>query len=346
MSYVVNTYFREATKNLLKTYQFILLRVVVGLTLAFGLIFALVASIWLWTTFDLAIAVPAIVVLFLALFLISNIVGSYLLYLIEGGHVSVLTNIITQNETPTNQIRFGLTQVRANFVSVTGLFVLTLAIKRVLRQINAIINSIVSRFTEDLSSTGRQREAGVVHGLVGIVQLALNITIGYVDKAVLANIYLSDHGNNWKPAKEGVILYAMTWKPILASALVIATVFYEPLIVAGYFNEEILNALGGPEAVIAAVEEFLLGLSDIGLLALFVAVLGLLTIFHYGIVKPGLTALIVTIYLNETAGKRPNEEWERRLREHSPEYRAFERRAEGEDAPPEKTGTWRDLFLP
>lgn len=98
--------------------------------------------------------------------------------------------------------------------------------------------------------------------------------------------------------------------------------------------------------MIATVEGLLLGLSDIGLLALFVAVLGLLTIFHYGIVKPGLTALIVTIYLNETAGKRPEEEWERRLREHSPEYRAFERRADSEDGPPEKTGTWRDLFLP
>ncbi|MCU4717809.1 hypothetical protein [Halapricum hydrolyticum] len=71
-----------------------------------------------------------------------------------------------------------------------------------------------------------------------------------------------------------------------------------------------------------------------------------MTVFHYGLVKPRLTTLIVTIFLNETAGERPNEEWEQRLRDHSPEYRAFERRAESSEDVPEKTGTWRDLFLP
>lgn len=44
------------------------------------------------------------------------------------------------------------------------------------------------------------------------------------------------------------------------------------------------DALGGQEAVIARTETFLLGLSDIGLLALVVAILGLLTVVHYGLV--------------------------------------------------------------
>jgi hypothetical protein len=339
-------YFVAAARNMIRTYQFILLRVLIGLGLAFGLVATLVGSIWLWLTLDPVAAVALIAVLLLVLVLASYIVGPYLVYLVEAGHVAVLTHLITEGETPTNQIQFGVNQVRSNFASVTVLFVLVIAIKRVLRQLNAIINRIVSSLTEGLSSGGRQREAGVVQGLVGIVQLALNITISSVDKAILANIYLSDEENNWKPAKEGVVLYAMTWKPILASALVVATAFYGPLIIAGYFSDQILDALGGQEAVIAEIETYLLGLSDIGLLALFVAVLGFLTILHYGIIKPGLTVLIVTIYLNETADEDPNEEWEHRLQEHSPEYRAFERRATGEEDAPEKTGTWRDLFLP
>lgn len=339
-------YFAEAARNMIWTYQFILLRVIIGLGLAVGLVATLVASIWLWLTLDPFVAVSLIVVLLLVLTLASYIIGPYMVYLVEAGHVAVLTHMITEGGAPTNQIRFGLTQVRANFASVTVLFVLVIAIKRVLRQLNAIINRIVSSLTEGLSTGGRQREAGVVQGLVGIVQLALNITIRSVDKAILANIYLSDEENNWKPAKEGVVLYAMTWKPILAAALVVATVFYGPLIVAGYFNEQIIDALGGQESVIAEIETYLLGLSDIGLLALFVVLLGLLTILHYGVIKPGLTVLIVTIYLNETAEESPDDEWERRLRDHSPEYRAFERRASGEEDTPEKTGTWRDLFLP
>lgn len=118
------------------------------------------------------------------------------------------------------------------------------------------------------------------------------------------------------------------------------------MIVAGYFGEEILEALGGGEAVVAQVEIFLLGLSDAGLLALVVALLGVLTVFHFGVGKPGLTALIVTIFLNETVVGRPDEEWERRPREYSPEYHAIKRRAEGDEDVPEKTGTWRHLFLP
>jgi hypothetical protein len=175
------------------------------LALAFGLVLSLVASIWVWETFALTIAVPAIVVCLLSLSLVSYIIGPYLLYLVECGHVAVLTHLILEEETPTNQIRFGLTQVRANFASVTGLFVLELAIKRVLRQVSVIINTIVSSLTEGLSSGGSQREAGVVQGVVGIIQLALNITINYVDKAILANIYRRDAENNWRAAKNGVV---------------------------------------------------------------------------------------------------------------------------------------------
>lgn len=339
-------YFRQATRNMIRTYQFVLLRIAVGLVLASLLLVTLVSSLWLLLSFELGVAVPAVLVVLLLFVLVSYVVGPYLLYYVEAGHVAVLTHLVVEGETPRNQIRFGLGRARENFASITGLFVLDLAIRRVLRQVNAIVNRIVSSLTEDLSSVGRQREAGVVQGVVGIVQLALNITIGYVDKAILANVYRSDAENNWRPAKDGVVLYGMTWQPVFASALVIATAFYGPLIVAGYFSDEILAALGGRDVVIATVETFLLGLSDIGLLALLVAVLGLLTVFHYGLVRPGLTTLVVTIFLNETADERPDEEWARRLREHSPEYRAFERRAESEEEVPEKTGTWRDLFLP
>jgi uncharacterized protein HemY len=138
----------------------------------------------------------------------------------------------------------------------------------------------------------------------------------------------------------------MTWKPVFAAALVLATVCYGPLIVAGYFSEEILAALGGQDVVLVRIETFLLGLSAVGLVALLVALLGVLTVFHYSLVKPGLTTLVVPIYLSRTRDRRPDEAWEDRLREHSPEFRAFERRAEGDGDAPERTGTWRDLFLP
>lgn len=212
-------YFRQTAGNLLRTYQFVLLRIAVGLALAAGLVLALVASVWLLLTFELGVAVPAIVVLLLALTLVSYVLGPCLLYFVEAAHVAVLTHLIVEGETLTNQLRYGWSQARANFASVTALFVIDIAIRRVLRQLNAIINRIVSSLTEGLSSGSGGREAGVVQGVVGIVQAALNVTVSYVDKALLANIYRSDAENNWRPAKEGVVLYASTWKPVFASAL-------------------------------------------------------------------------------------------------------------------------------
>lgn len=133
---------------------------------------------------------------------------------------------------------------------------MTFAIQRVLRQINAIVNRIVSSLTEGPAMGGRQREAGVVQGVVGIVLLALNITKSYMDKAILANIYRSDAEHTWRPAKECVVLYAMNWKPVFASALVIPAIFDGPLIVARYFSEDIPSPLGGRRTVVAQAETF------------------------------------------------------------------------------------------
>ncbi len=338
-------YFREATKNLLKTYPFILLRLLVGFLLGLGLLVGLLGAVWVWMVFGDIAGVAAGLVVLVLIVLFGIILQPYLLYLVDGGHVAVLTEIITTGETPPSQIRFGLAQVKANFGSVTLLFVIYFAIKQVLKQVNSLINAIVGGTTERLSSSGRQKEAGVIQGLAGIVQLALNITIGYVDKAILANIYRSDEENNWKPAKDGVVLYIKTWKPILASALILATVAYLPFLIAAVFYEEILSQLGGEEAVIEWFESLLLGFSDVGLIVVVVVFLAVLGILHLGIVKPFLTSLIVTIYLNETEGVEPVSEWESRLREQSAEYRSFERRAAGEEDA-EKTGTWRDYILP
>ncbi len=338
-------YFRAATGNLLRTYPFILLRILVGVLLGVILVVALLVAVWVWLTFGDAAGVGALVIALVILGLLSIILQPYLLYLVDGGHVAVLTELITTGETPDSQIRFGIAQVKANFGSVTMLFVIYFVIKQVLKQINNLINTAVSGATGGLSRSGREKEAGVVQGLAGIVQLALNIAVGYVDKAILANIYRSDETNNWKPAKEGVILYTKIWKPILASTLIVATVVYLPFIIAVVFYEEIIEQLGGEDAVIEWTETFLAGFSDAGLILLAVVVLGFIGILHLGIVKPFLTSLILTIYLNETEGMEPDSKWEARLREHSGAYRSLERRAAGEGET-EKTGTWRDYILP
>ena len=295
-------YFGEATTNLVKTYPFIIVRILVGMLFGIGLLTVFLGATLVWVTFGTTAGIAAVGIgLFLVVFL-SSILQPYLLYLVDGGHVAVLTEIITTRNTPDNQLRFGYDQVKANFGSVTVLFVIYVAIKQVLKQVNRLINAMVGGATGKLSNSGRQKEAGVLQGLAGIVQLALNIAIGYVDKAILANIYRSDAANNWKPAREGVVLYMKTWKPILAATLILATAVYLPFIVAGVFYEEILSQLGGEDAVTELTETFLMGFSDAGLVVVAVVVVGLIGVIHVGIVKPFLTSLILTIYLNETEG--------------------------------------------
>lgn len=109
MLYIMTFYFRLTVKNALKTYQFVILRILVGLALAAALILTLVTPIWLVLTFALAVAVPAHVVFFVVCGPASYLIGPYLLYFIEAGCVAVLAHPILEGERPRNQIRFGVT---------------------------------------------------------------------------------------------------------------------------------------------------------------------------------------------------------------------------------------------
>ncbi|MCU4926200.1 hypothetical protein OB905_09420 [Halobacteria archaeon AArc-dxtr1] len=270
----------------------------------------------------------------------------YLLYLIEATHVAALTAVIEDGETLENQFGYGTSQVRANFASVSVLFVIDRAIKRLLKQLNRLIDAMVNTATSSVPGSSGSKQSNAIEGIAQIVKLALNITIGYVDKAVMSHIFRSDHENNWKPAKDGVVLYAKTWKPILLSASIVATIAYGPFVLAAVFHEELLAALGGQDAVVSQLEAFAGGVSDVGLILLVTGILALLFVVHFGIVKSWLTALVLTIFLNETESETPDGEWEQKLRENSDEFRAFERRAEEGGDAPGTTGTWRDRFLP
>jgi hypothetical protein len=68
-------YFRQAAGNLLRTYQFLLLRIAVELVLAAGLVLSVVASAWLLLTFDPGVAIPAALFVLLAPILASYVVG-------------------------------------------------------------------------------------------------------------------------------------------------------------------------------------------------------------------------------------------------------------------------------
>ncbi len=342
----MNLHFREATAAMVKTYPFVLLRMAVALLFSVAIIALVTGSIWLGTTVGSTVGLLAGILGVLAIIGVYFFVKPYLLYLVEGAHVAVLTAIIEDGKTPENQFRYGKEQVRSNFASVSVLFVIDRAIKRLLKQLNSLIDTMINSVSSNAPGSSSSKQGNLLEGVMEIVKLTLNITIGYVDKAIMANIFRSDHENNWKPAKDGVVQYAKTWKPILLSTVTIVTIVYGPFVIAGVFHEELLAALGGEEAVLSHLEAFVLGFSDAGLILLVTAAVTMVFIVQFGIVSSWLTALILTIYLSNTEPTTTDSEWEDQLREHSDEFREFERRAEDDSDVEPKTGTWRDYFLP
>lgn len=339
-------YYREATTNLLKTYPFVLLRMGLALFFTVGVLLLALLALWVGITFGHLPGIGLAVLLGLILLVVLLFVQPYLLYLVEGAHVAVLTTVIEDGKTPERQFAYGKDTVRANFASVSVLFVIDRAIKRLLKQLNSLIDAAIGTVTSNVPGSSSSKQKNLIRGIGAIIKLTLNIAIGYIDKAIMANLFRREADNNWQPAKEGVVLYAKTWKPILIGAGIVATIFYAPFILAAVFHEEILAALGGQAAVEAQLESFLLGMSDAALIVLVLTVIALLAIIHFGIIKPWLTALVLTIFLNETRDKEPDSEWEAKLRQHSDEFQEFERRAADDSAVDEKTGTWRDYFLP
>lgn len=296
--------FGDAFKLLTKTTPFLILNLAVyggffiasvlwlglfgGLALFFGTRIELLAIIF----FIIAISGPFAVLVF---------GKKYILYLVQGAHIAVLTKLLVDKELPdnSNQVTFGRQVVQENFRDVSILFAL-----------DKMIDRVVKRFT--------QRFVRVVDWLPlggGATQLAkwasmiVNRSLAYVDEAILSYSISRNEKNVWNSARHGIILYAQVYKPVLMTALKVwvlgRVIFVGLLIVFG---------LPGI-ALMLAFDAIWFQLITI------VAILLITTLTMRAIFEPFAMAYTLVTYHHAIEGVEVNKEWDEKLQSVSGTFR-------------------------
>lgn len=207
------------------------------LGLALGVYAALVGGIaWvlgrLWGPLGFIVFVVAVA----GAFAVVRWAGRYWFHLLKAAHTAVMTEFIVTGQGPReSQLAYGKAQVLSRFRDTSILFGVDLLV-------NGIVKFIVRTFTRIASIL----PIPGIDSLGKVLERVAVMSTTYVDEAVLSRAYAKREENVWAVAKEGVVLYAQAWKPILANAVVLALLSFVEFLI-------FLLVLGIPAAGIAAV---------------------------------------------------------------------------------------------
>jgi len=281
-------HFRRATKIMSQTLPFVLLRVGIGVLFGlFAVVYfgAIAGVVWyLGVSISNLILLGVFVISLIGFVLIINFLRKYVLYLVSAGHIATIAHIIETGDVPDDQLTFGKNKVTDKFGEASALFVVDKVIKSVLKQFNSAVISLTEF-------------AGFVPALQNIIKIlrkAITLAGRNLDEAILAHMFLQEDKNKWAAARDGLVLYAKTWKPVLATTVLI--------VVAAY----IVAALGvlavSPLAVV--FESF----SPIGETAGWAVVIGIVAVFYFGFVSPWVKTVIITTFLIESRDETPDSE--------------------------------------
>lgn len=306
-------HFREATSVYVRTMPFVLLRIGVGALLGLLTVAYFGAVGWLALTLHDAGTISGPIVLLGLLLALVGFVGlwrlfaRYVLYLVKAAHIAVIAHVVKTGEVPENQIAFGKDRVREYFVEASALFALDQVVKAVVKQLNRAVVSLssVAGFVPALQQ------------LVEVVRRAVALAAGYIDEAIIAYLFVDDEANKWRSARDGVVIYAKNWKPILGSTMLIVLGLYAAAIVLLFAFSPLAAVLGS----LSPTYE-LLGWAVVG---------GAVLTVYAGVLKPWVKTVVITTFLIEARDTTPDSATVDWIEERSDRFEELMRRADDED---------------
>jgi len=235
---------------------------------------------------------------------IAYYVREYVLYLIKAAHIAVITELMLNGKVPEgkSQVEYGKSMVKTRVKDVSILFAIDQLVKGVLKGLNRLIVSIA----DWLPLPGLDKIAGVVMYII-------NLSMTYVDEAILSYSFVKKQDNPWTTSKEGIVLYAQGYKDILKNAVILGII--------GFF------------AFIALV--MILMIPGLALGALFpkmsttlgIAILVIAYLIKLALYDPIALCTIILTYHRAIQGLTPNPEWERKLDQVSSKFRQLKAKA-------------------
>lgn len=266
--------------------------IVIGLAVLLGNIHGLLSLI-------------VIVVGFGATFPLYNMAYRYVFYMIKAAHIAVLSELISNGALPAGQgqLAWGKEQVRARFGEVNVMFV-----------VDELVNSVVRMFTGTVYQIASWLPGDFFRTLASLVNRVVRYATSYIDEAILARAFVQRDRNPWESAREGLVLYGMAWRPLLANAIALMLLSYVPFILA--------------VVIFAAPVGGLLYLISPKLAAWSVLVVLVLAYLVKAAIGDAFAmAAIIAAYHRETAELTPDPAIEARLDQLSDKFREIKQRA-------------------
>ncbi len=238
---------------------------------------------------------------FYGLFVIAR---NYVLHLLKSAHIAVVTELIETGEVKdtAGQVEYGKQKVKEMFKEFSLLFVLDQLIKGVIKAINRTIARITHwlPIAED-------------HALVKVVQSIVNLSITYIDEAVLCYAFKQKSDNIWKHSATAIVLYTMNWKSVLLHAVTLTGIsvvswvaFFIPSMLFWGIFAKLMPSLGVFFFLVAVVCAYFLKL----------------TLFN-----PFAMVSIILSFLHETKDQTPDPVWEEKITAASEKFRELKKRA-------------------
>jgi hypothetical protein len=189
----------------------------------FGILlgFSVVTVVWFLLTFGIgawlaSAAIPAAGVIWMIAGLglygwVWWAIVRYGLYLVQAGHIAVLTELITKGEIgngSTGMFAYGKQVVTNRFGQVNILFALDLLVKGVVHAFNRTLDWIAHL----VPIPGLQ-------SVVGIVNAIVRAATTYIDETIFSYNLARGDENPWRSSKDALIYYCQNSKEILKTAI-------------------------------------------------------------------------------------------------------------------------------
>jgi hypothetical protein len=299
-------YLREALGLLLKTTPILWVRLGSYALLWLGLlVYAAVVGGLAWLFAQLW-SVLGIVVVLAALaggWGLVRWVTRYYFYLLKAAHAAVMTEFIVHGRGPTgSQLAHGKEQVASRFKDTSIMF----AIDQVLDGVVTSFNRAFTTVTDWLPLPG-------MDSLQAFIRRVSRFSTTYIDEAILSRAYAHKEENVWAVAKDGVILYAQCWKPILANAVALTLLSY-----VEFFA--FLVILGVPALAVGALIPSLS-------IALGISVIVGAWMLKLAVADAFSMAATLLAYHRSTEGLTPDPEWQARLEQASDKFTDLKQKA-------------------
>ena len=299
-------YVLEAFGLLLKTMPFILIRLGTYALLGLGLaIYLAIAGGIAWLLGQLLGPLGVIVMLVAAAgaWGIVQWATRYFFYLLKAAHTAVMTEIIVTGRLPEgSQVEFGKQRVTERFRDTSLMFA-----------VDSLVDGIVRGFNNKFARVADLLPIPGMDSLVGILQTVVKFATTFVDEAILSRAYRYREKNVWAVAQDGVILYAQSWKPVLANAAALALITYLEMLA-------ILVVLGLPAIGLGLLIPALK--TPLGILVLLAA-----WMFKLAVADAHALAATLLAYHRSTEDLTPAPEWQERLSSLSDKFRELMKKA-------------------